>query len=433
MRNITARFLLILAFASGAASAERLTLAKKADLLDYDMQRRFILEGQALCKLKLPTESRSFIAYNMPDNAYMSGMYVGALALQYATTNDDEAREAASATLDALDRLCTISGKPGLLARAFWPVDKPFDDDGIWRPSADGQYRWRGDVSSDQVDGVVFGYALAYEFVANDEEKAVIARNVAAITDHILRNDLRIVGYDGEPTQWGKYYPEYVREREPMNALLFLQLLKVAAYITGDSKYEDLYREYAVDKNYAEIAVGARVLADPERVNHSDDVLIFLAYYPLLRLEKDPELRERYLESLRRAWNGNDQWPGVAPEANPLYAYIARYGLGEEIPVESGTETLRMFPLDMKWNSGTIEGYEKSFSFDFDLEPVSSPAAPGEPIPIDRRRKSWSAWVMNPYTTAGSRNDAHPMEYNGHDYLLAYWLGRRHGFIKADE
>lgn len=410
-----------------------ITLAQKAAVFDADLQERFTLEGQVLCKLKLPNPQRSFVAYNMPDNAYMTGMYLGALAFRYAATGDAAVQDQGKEALAAMNILCTASGKPGLLARAFWPVGKPFDDDGTWRESADGRYRWRGDVSSDQIDGVMFGYDLAYEFLADDEAKKTIARNVTAIADHVLRNGLRIVGFDGNPTRWGKYYPEYVQKVEPMNALLFLQLLKVAAYVTGEDRFETLYREYALDKGYAETTLKARNLRDPIAVvNHSDDVLIYLAYYPLLRHEQDPALRDLYLRGLRRTWGGNVNWPGVKPEENPLYDFITREFLGDGIDVAPGLRTLERFPLDMKWNGNTIAAYEKRFAFTFQAEPRSEEALEGLPVPMDRRVKSWSAWVMNPYTKAGTRTADQSIEYNGHDYLLAYWLGRRLKIIDGD-
>ncbi|MEX2015916.1 MAG: hypothetical protein WD873_04695 [Candidatus Hydrogenedentales bacterium] len=429
-RQITTALILM---GHSAFSAE-LTLEQKAAVFEHDLHERFSLEGQILCKLMLPAGDRDFIAYNMPDNAYMTGMVLGALSAKYAVTGATEDRERAAASIRALHLLSNVSGKSGLLARAAWPVDRPMADDGTWRKSDDGKWLWRGDVSSDQVDGVFFGYALAYDLVANDEEQAWIARDTEAIVDHILENDLRIIDYDGEPTQWGSYYPEYVKSREPMNALLWLQHLKVAEHVNPGGKYGEIYRRFAVDEGYAEVAERARALRDPQRqgaINHSDDVLIFMALYPLLEFEKDADLRGHYLAALRRAWFGNDQFPGVQPEDNPLYAFIAKRFLGDEIDVAPSIANLKRFPLDMKWNRTTLAQYAAKFGTEM-VEPITSPEpGPGDAIPLDRRQKSWSAWVMDPYHGTGTRNADSGLEYNGHDYLLAYWLGRYWGYIDA--
>jgi hypothetical protein len=39
---------------------------------------------------------------------------------------------------------------------------------------------------------------------------------------------------------------------------------------------------------------------------------------------------------------------------------------------------------------------------------------------------------MDPYRSAGSRIEDENIEYNGHDYLLGYWLGRRLDMVDPD-
>jgi hypothetical protein len=398
------------------------------------MEARFLLDGQALCKLKRPTANRAFIAYNMPDNAYMTGIYTGTLAMKYAVTKAPEDRINARQSLDALHLLCTVSGTPGILARAAWPKDKPMEDDGLWRDSPCGRYRWRGDVSIDQVDGVMFGLALAYDLIADPEDQQRIAADAKAIIEHVLAHDMRIVDVDGHPTQWGRYGPEYVSRLERMNALLWLQALKVTAHVTGDAKYEELYRHWALDREYATLSVAARRNFNPtmrHAVNHSDDVLLFLAYAPLLMYEQDPALLDLFRQSIRNSWTGG-RYPGVAPEGNPFYAFVMAKFLNDESGVSDAIQTLRWFPLDLKWNRSTIAEYETQFGFAFDATVQSPEPDRGKPIPMDRREKTWSAWVQDPYLSAGDRQADSPIEYNGHDYLLGYWMGRYYGYIQAD-
>lgn len=412
------------AFAQGP-----LTLEKKAALFQTDIERRFMIgEGQVACKMYVPTADRPDPTYNMPDNAYMTGIYAGTLSMKFAATKDSNDREAALKSVRALNLLCNVSGKKGLLARAAWPKDKyPHRDDGEWGESPDGKHLWRGDVSSDQMDGVFFGYSLAYDLVAGDEDKKEIARNVAALMDHVIENGFMIVDADGKPTQFGKYMPGYVKIVESMNALLLLQLLKVAVHVTGEKRFADEYRRMAVDEGYADVALNARHAFG--RVNFSDDVLLFLAYFPLLRLEDESQLRDKYLESLRRVWEGTPRKPGAKAQGNPFYAFVSKEYLKDESGVQAGIDTLKWFPLDMKWNQSTIAAYEKEFGFTYDPKPVSPEPKPGEAIPVDRREKSWSAWVMDPFRDAGTRTADSALEYNGHDYLLGYWAGRYLGLI----
>ena len=164
-----------------AYASQVLSVARKAALFQHDIETRFLFDGQVACKLHVPTAQQPDATYNMPDNAYMTGIYLGSLAMKYAVTKDPADRAAASASIRALHLLCTVSGKKGLLARAAWPLDKAFSDDGIWRESPDGKHKWRGDVSSDQMTGVMYGFAMAYDLAADDADKKMIAADVAEI------------------------------------------------------------------------------------------------------------------------------------------------------------------------------------------------------------------------------------------------------------
>jgi len=407
-------------------------LWKKAEIFQQDMEERFLLEGQALCKLVLPQNERG-LSYNMPDNAYMTGIYVGTLSMKYMITKDDRDKEKLIQSIKALNFLCRASGVDGLLARAVIPADSTWKDDGIWRPTPDGKYKWRGDVSSDQVDGVMFGFSWAYETISDDSIRKEISKDVTAIVDHILKNDLKIVDADGKPTTWGKYFPQYTII-EPLNALLWLQALKIAHQVSGDSKYENLYKEYAIEKKYAERSIQARRNLDPTRrgfVNHSDDVLFFLGIEPLLRLEQEPQIREFYIKSFKHAWEGSPPFPGLKPEANPLYSFLSAKYIGDASEVENAIKTLTWFPFSIKWNKNTITKYEQQHGIRLIWDVQSPEPEKGKPIPIDRRENTWSTWVQDPYLSPGDPMEDFPVEYNGHDYLLGYWLGQYYGFIPS--
>src|SRR5690606_6618923 len=116
-----------------AQEAKPPSLALKAEVFTHDLEQRFLFDGQTACKRSLPTASIPFPFYNMPDNAYMTGMYLGSLCFQFRSDDTGNAREKARAALGALELLCTVSGKPGLLARAALPIDMEWHDDGIWR------------------------------------------------------------------------------------------------------------------------------------------------------------------------------------------------------------------------------------------------------------------------------------------------------------
>ena len=276
-----------------SAARDNLTLAAKARLFDVDIVERFLHEGQLATRRRLPMPERPFVTYNMPDNAYMTGIYCAAQSWRFAATGEPEAARLARSAFLALNHLLEVSGRPGLLARAAVPIGRPWFDDGIWRESLDGRYRWRGNVSSDQVVGVIFGYYVYFARVADTADRALLAEKVRQLVGRILDDDLRIIGYDGKVTTWGHYEPSYVVNREPMNALLLLQMVKIAQVVTGDARFDREYRRLTDEGelNDARIAENARLDVPPLEANHSDDMLIALALYSLLELEQQPTIK----------------------------------------------------------------------------------------------------------------------------------------------
>ncbi len=414
-----------------AQARDDLTLAGKARLFDVDIAERFLAEdGQVRVRRRLPTADLPYVTYNMSDTAYMTGLYCAAQTWRYLATGDPEAATRARAATRALRHLAAVTGRRGLPARASAPIDEPWLDDGIWRVSEDGRRRWRGNVSSDQVDAMMFGLFVYGSRIADAAERSALGGTVATVVDAIVRDGLRIVGYDGRPTRWGRYEPDYVANEEPMNALLMLQMVKVAQALTGQPRFG---REYdrLVRMGYARIGEGARLDRPPREANHSDDVLIALALYPLLELEEDPAIRVHYERAADRWFHGR-RYPGIDVEANPLASFLHRHWTGDSSYDAAALRTLRRVPLDMKWNADTIAAYVRRFGFSFVPDPVVPHVGAG-PLPVEQRGRTWSFLVHNPYRTGGDRLADAAFETNGLDYLLSYWFGRAHGMIRPTD
>ncbi len=436
MTNAGAALIVIAGLAAAQAEGQDLSLARKAEIFEYDLTNRFMLEGQVMSMLRPPTPETAQPGYSMSDNAYLTGVYAAVLSMKYALTEDPSVRAQANRTIEALDLLCTVSGRRGLLARAAVPVTTHIDygnDESMWRSSPDQRYQWRDDASADQVTAVLFGLSMAYDLVANAHQKRQMAQNVTDLVNRIYTNDTMLTRYDGTPTTWGRYFPDYVKKRMPLNALLLLQHAKIAHYMTNDRRLQRKYLVYALQEHYDKTSIKAHHIGPPgsKEVHYSDSALIYLAYYPLLTCEKDPLLRQTYLVGLRRTWQGAEGFPGVKPEANPFYTFVTHKFLDDASMDAQAINNLRWFPFDLKWNRRTISKYEEQFGFVFSPQPQSPEPEPGEPIPFDRRPKTWSICVQNPYIS-GSRTEDAPVEYNGSDYLLAYWMGRYLGYIDAD-
>lgn len=404
-----------------------------AMLLEIDMAKRFTIRGQIAPKRRVPSETYPYPTYNMPDNAYMTGMYLAAQTYRAQTEQIEESKRKAQRAAQALHTLIEVTGKPGLFARSFYPWGLPFHDDGEWYRSADGLYRWRGDVSSDQVDGYMYGCSVYAEYLASDKEIKVMAEDCAAICTHIEDHGMRIVGIDGEPTMWGNYTLEYVTKTEPMNALLWLQHLKVTAQLTNDPKWEEKYRYYAFEKGYLEIANKA-YSGEPGldgEINHSDIVLHFIAYEPLFRLEKDEEILKHYRVSLQKSWDYLQKIN--QPYFTYLYAKITKQ---HDLPeIGTSTENLKSFTFDIHWNKETRDQYSNEYNFDLEPDMPTMKPNTGTPIPYAWWDKTWSLLVHNPYQAPATqipRPDT-TVEYTGLHWTISYWLGRAEGFISDSE
>ncbi len=198
-----------------------------------------------------------------------------------------------------------------------------------WPKSADGKWYWKTDTSSDELDGHYFFYGLYYDLVAKtEEEKQRVREHVAEITDHLLAHNFTLIDHDGKPTRWSVFNPEELNhnrdwwQERGMNSLSILAYLKVAAHVTGDSKYEAAARRLIDTHGYGMNTLIVKSHLGPGAGNQSDDEMIFMNYYNLLKYEKDPDLRQKYLMGFHNHFQ-NEQ-PEMNPVFNFLYAAVAR-------------------------------------------------------------------------------------------------------------
>jgi len=415
--------------------AEEVTLFQKAQHYEENLQKRhYTLEGLVVYSVKLPVTSQEDIeAVNfLADVAAWTGCYLASQAFRFKVTHQARALENIRKTLKGLHMLQAVTGKKGLLARNLRKAEGPSayeENAGEWHQGKGefSQYRWRGDVSVDQYDGVMFGYSICYDLVEEEDVRKRIAEDVTALVDHIIEHGMTIEDIDGKRTTWGNLSPS---TWEDLNCLLALTFLKIAFSITGQERFHRKYLELIERHNYHKRAVSARkkwweyILG----VNHSDDHLAFLAYYNLLRLEKDPELLSYYQKSLERTWSSNKD------EGNSFFNFVyCALNMHKRGQPEFGKamadaiETLRLFPLDKRVFE-VINSKRKDIKKSFFRDRRGRLQAKS-PLPINERPVDTYEWKANPYRLDGHRGAKGEVEYAGVDYLLAYWMGRYHGFI----
>ncbi len=371
-----------------------------------------------------------------------TSLYVAAEAFRFAATGDPQAKANARRSLDALLFLERITGIPGFAARSIVPIEQdPRGHRGEWHRSADNRWWWKGDTSSDEVDGHYFAYAIYYDLAADEAEKVEIRQLVARITDHILDHGLYYVGPPGVPTTWGVWAPEKLNHDlrragdRGLNSLEILSHLKVAEHVVGAPRFAAKAKELIEKDGYAMNTVFQKHAWPTDRVNHSDDELAFLAYYPLLRYERDAELRRIYMASLRRTWQSE------RPERSPFFNLI--YGASLQADVwtdtarrpESGVVEPAAYDRDacLEWfrdvptdtTSWTIKNSDRA-----DLGPFYSnrhrQLCSQTLLPVSERHVM--RWNGDPYQLDGGSDGR--WRDDGTAILLPYWMGRYHRLIE---
>jgi hypothetical protein len=401
---------------------KEMTLAEKSKAFVERVRARHVRHGlTADSILQTPGDLSTNKTVSSDNDGLWTQMYIAAEAFRYKVTGEADARANARQGFEAMLRLEEITGIPGFHARSFIKIGEDIQPkDGEWRDAPGGEWRWKGDTSSDEVVGHYFGYAIYYDLIADEAEKRKIRGVIARMTDHILNNNYELIDVDGKRTRWGWWGPEEIwadPDETGLRALHILSHLRVAHHITGDPRYEQAYDELISRHRYHLLARNQKINY-PGHVNHSDDELAFLSYYPLLNYETDPKLRGVYVQSLERSWRVE------RPERNPLWNFIYAVGSGSlEFDHGESLRTLREIPMDqISWtvtNSHRLDVPMDILNDRFDRRQALI-VLPYDELPI-------SKWNGKPYRVDGG--DGGRSEGDGVYFLLPYWMGRYHKLI----
>lgn len=377
--------------------------------------------------LDRPGDLTSSRTVNQDNDGLWTCTYLAASCFRYAVTRSEEARENAVRTFEAVERLETVTGIPGLPARSYARSTDSVTHSRSphpkrWRPSPDKAWQWLDDCSSDEVVGHLFAISIFYDLVADSEQKKRVEGLVRRTMDHIIENDFQLIDYDGKPTRWGIWQPDSINHsknwayEKGLYSLEILSFLKAAIHITGDQKYEKTYRYLIEQHHYAQNTVQAKIYG-PYENGFSDDILTFFPYYSLAQYAKNDPYWPYYQKSMERTW-------GVCqPDRMPAWNIIASVALQKDCDLEIAREELALFPLDLiDWNMTN--------SHRWDLVENALVGRGGhrqatKPIPTPEARIF--RWNTNPYQFDSGANGKR--EVSGTYFLLSYWMARYHGLM----
>lgn len=432
-----------------------ITLAEKAAHFNRITQERHNRRGYiGHIHLTVPGDPTRPAHYEAADSdGLWTSYYVAAMALRYAATHDPEAKRQAQRSMNALLELERLSGIPGYPARCtvteqeirdgivgFNPeatVKVPGETDKYWVRSPVEKGVWlKTDTSSDTMDGHYFAWYLYSEHVADAAEKAKIAALIRRATDSIMRHDYTLIGHTGRKTRWGVWGPQYLNddpewfEQRGINSMEILSHLKLTAYLTHDAKYDRAYEELIRKHHYLQNTLLLRRgrLSDWWYVNHSDDQLTYIAFYPLMMLEKDPARRRILVQSLARTWEDSPTGEQTLRAEHSSFYNLA-YGAmtGNPCAPDEAIADLEDWPWDMvDWTVVNSRRHDVQVrqrpGRDYDNLNDLNRVLPAS----ERFLKRWNG---NPWTADGGSDGK--LEHDGSTWLIGYWLGVYHGYLPS--
>ncbi len=414
----------------GIVRYEPFTLAKKAALFERDLDTWGYKRLGFIHKLEWNPKKECWLREISDNDGGHTAHYLAAMSFKYAATEDESARQQALDAFKAMIWLEAITKNSGFIARAIWSVQ---GDEGKraahgsgglpakWYPTDDGLWLWKGDTSSDEVNGHMYSVSLFHDLAAKGPEVDRATQHIARIAAHIVDNGFVLRDMDGKPTRWGRWDPDYLLkpygfEARGLNGMEVQTYMRTAFALTGDAKFETAFQQL-LKWRYQTFTVRQKQTFPPDLIVPWDDELAFRCYHPLLTYTTDPTLRSIYLRSLERSWEV------MRMQQLPFFNFIYGALTNNDCEAAQAAKHLREYPVDPV-------NYSFQNSHRADLAPQPGYVA-----------YSGGTRAISPRETQGEWGSRSAIQYDGHGqghvatppigWLEDYWMGRYYGFIEA--
>jgi hypothetical protein len=417
------------------------TLADKAEYYEKQVRLRHIRNGFNSSYDGMEKGNLSGGRLSDSDNdGLWTSMYLAGEVFRYAVTKSEDALQNCRESMDAMERLYSINGLKGFPSRSFersgWM--KHLSDPDRWKNSPDTEWDWKATTSSDEAIGHIFVYGAIAELIADPDLKNRAIHLIDLLMDHIVRNDMYLIDYNGKPTQWGKWNPAYVNARpknvgdRKINSSNIVAMLQTAYHFTHNEKYKqkafELMNKYGYYENLMRKMANISP-ADPgadqlsrelsEDWNHSDDEMYFLGYWGLYRYAFNDSLRAHFKDAII------DHWQIERPEKEGAWNIFTALTGTSDFDLKEAAWWLREYPMDM-----------------IDWVIVNSNRKDIDPLGTNFRGQTLKE-VLPPHERPVSRHNANMFDLDrkqgngtsehsaGDIWLLPYWMGRYLGVITA--
>lgn len=417
----------------GQLKFEEMTLFDKAHYYEDQVRDRHIRLGFNASLVDMDNGNIDSGRLSDSDNdGLWTTMYLAGQVFRYSVTKSEDALQNCVEAMDAMERLFSINPVPGFPSRSFERsgyIDQLHDPD-RWQHTDDPEWDWKSTTSSDEAIGHIFAYGVMAELMDNQLKDRAITL-IDTLMSHIVRNDMYLVDFDGKPTTWGKWHPDYVNARPKMvgdrkiNSSNIIAMLQTAYHFTGKEKYKEKAFDLMDNHGYLDNLMWPMKDVAPapedsddwskmlsESWNHSDDEMYFVGYWGLYHYAFNDSLRTKYKEAII------DHWEIERPEKEGAWNIMTALTGTPEFDLEEATWYLREHPLDMvTWDIANSHRKDLEFIAPNFREQTTVEVLPPDERPIQRHNGN----MFRLDKTGGDGSQ----EYSAGDiWLLPYWMGR---------
>jgi hypothetical protein len=328
-----------------------------------------------------------------------------------------------------MERLYTINGIPGFPSRSFERRGYKYDDE-AWRRASDPEWDWKSTTSSDEAIGHIFAFGAIAELINEPDIKNKAIMLIDTLMSTIVKNKFYMIDWNGEPTRWGRWNPEYVNARpkgvgdRKINSSNIIAMLQTAYHFTKKEKYKEaammLMNKYGYFENlmkpmkeisFASPDADALSKDLSDGWNHSDDEMYYCGYWGLYRYALNDTLKAHFKDAII------DHWEAERPEKEGLWNIMTALVGAKEIDLKEAIWYLQEYPLDLiDWS------VNNSHRKDIDtIQPNFRRQRIKEVLPPDELRVE--RHNANRFDLDGYSNGTQEMSA-GDIWLLPYWIGR---------
>ena len=419
----------------GKICREEMTMHDKAMYFEEQVRERHIRNGfNATLGVMVDGDIATGSLQTSDNDGLWTSMYLAGEVFRFAVTHSEEALQNVRESLDAMERLYDINPVPGFPSRSFERRGYKYHDK-PWRRAEDPEWDWKSTTSSDEAIGHIFAFGAIAELITVDELKTRAIVLIDTLMAHILKNNFYMIDWDGNPTRWARWNPEYVNARPVMvgdrklNSSNIIGMLQTAYHFTKKEKYKEaafyLMNEHGYFENLvrpmSSIGTAPQDADELSRDlsgnwNHSDDEMYYCGYWGLYRYAFNDTLKAKYKEAII------DHWKYERPEKEGLWNIMTALVGNADYDFDAAAWYLRQYPLDLvNWTMSN--SHRKDIDF---LEPNFRSQTITEVLPPDELRIT--RHNSNRFSLDGGGNGT--SEYSAGDiWLLPYWMGRYLGVI----